>query len=55
MTSFTSDDMYFLNNIPETVQLETMLISFDVTGIYTNIQYALEIEFVNCWWGKYGK
>ena len=52
VTSFIRDDMDFLNYIPETVQPETILVSFDVTSRYTNILHDMGIEAVNFWLEK---
>ena len=41
--------MDFLNYIPDTVQPDTLLVSFDVTSLYTNIPHNLGIEAVNFW------
>ena len=42
-----------MNYIPETVKPETILVSFDVTSLYTNIPHDLGIEAVNFWLEKY--
>ena len=46
---FIRDDMDFLNYIPDTVQPDTLIVSFDVTSLYTNIPHNLGIEAVNFW------
>ncbi|XP_062588448.1 uncharacterized protein LOC134250115 [Saccostrea cucullata] len=53
VTSYVRDDMDFLNYIPQTVPRETLLVSFDVTSLYTNITHELGIEAIKYWWDKY--
>ncbi|XP_062579154.1 uncharacterized protein LOC134241086 [Saccostrea cucullata] len=45
--------MDFLNYIPQTVPRETLLVSFDVTSLYTNITHELGIEAIKYWLDKY--
>ncbi|XP_062601156.1 uncharacterized protein LOC134262845 [Saccostrea cucullata] len=51
--SFIRDDLDFLNYIPEEVQQNTILVSFDVTSLYTNILHYLGLEAVKFWMEKY--
>ena len=51
--SFIRDDMDFLNYIPENVPLNTILVSFDVTSLYTNIPHDLGIQAVTFWLEKF--
>ena len=51
--SFIRDDMDFLNYIPDRVPLNTILVSFDVTSLYTNIPHDLGIQAVTFWLEKY--
>ncbi|XP_029641282.1 uncharacterized protein LOC115216224 [Octopus sinensis] len=44
---FVRDDMDFLNYIPKSVHQETILVSFDVTSLYTNILHDPGIEAIN--------
>ena len=44
--SFIRDDLDFLNYIPTRVSKETILMSFDVTSLYTNIPHNLGIEAI---------
>ncbi|XP_062606683.1 uncharacterized protein LOC134268439, partial [Saccostrea cucullata] len=53
VTSYVRDDMDFLNYIPQTVPRETLLVSFDVTSLYTNITHELGIEAIKYWLDKY--
>ncbi|CAG2205048.1 unnamed protein product [Mytilus edulis] len=47
--SYIKDDMEFLNHIPAIVPEETLLTSFDVTSLYTNIPHDLGITAVKYW------
>lgn len=38
------DDMYFINHVLERVNMETMLISSNVTSLCINISYGLRLE-----------
>ena len=42
--SYVRDDIDFLNYIPKTVQSNTLLVSFDIVNLYTNIPHELGIE-----------
>ncbi|XP_061168845.1 uncharacterized protein LOC133178101 [Saccostrea echinata] len=53
VTSYVRDDMDFLNYIPQTVPRDTLLVSFDVTSLYTNITHDLGIEAIKYWLDKY--
>ena len=44
--SYVRDDLDFLRFIPDTVTQNTLLISFDVTSLYTNIPHSLGIEAI---------
>lgn len=41
--------MDFLNYIPESVDPKTILVSFDVISLYTNIPHTLGLEAINYW------
>lgn len=47
--SYIKDDMDFLKYIPETVPANTILTSFDVTSLYTNIPHELGISAIQYW------
>ncbi|CAG2213766.1 unnamed protein product [Mytilus edulis] len=47
--SYIKDDMEFLNHIPAIVPEETLLTSFDVTSLYTNIPHDLGLTAVKYW------
>ena len=51
--SYIRDDLDFLNYIPENVNSNTILVSFDVTSLYTNIPHTLGLEAVNYWIDKH--
>ena len=47
--SYIKDDMEYLNHIPATVPEETILTSFDVTSLYTNIPHDFGLTAVKYW------
>lgn len=49
LPSYVRDDMDFLNYIPESVDPKTILVSFDVISLYTNIPHTLGLEAINYW------
>lgn len=49
LSSFVRDDVDFLSYIPESVDPKTILVSFDVTGLYTNIPHILGQEAIHYW------
>ena len=51
--SFIRDDLDFLKYIPEKVQENTLLVSFDVISLYTNIPHDLGLEAVQFWIEKF--
>ncbi|XP_062576664.1 uncharacterized protein LOC134238563 [Saccostrea cucullata] len=51
--SFIRDDMDFLNHIPESIEENTKLVSFDVTSLYTNIPHNLGLEAISFWIDKH--
>ncbi|KAL5007663.1 hypothetical protein ScPMuIL_016469 [Solemya velum] len=51
--SFVRDDMDFLNHIPPEVPDSTILASFDVTSLYTNIPHDLGLTAANFWIEKH--
>ena len=51
--SYVRDGIDFLNYIPKTVPSNTLLVSFDVVNLYTNITHELGIEAINSWLSKY--
>ena len=53
VTSYLRDTTDFLNNIPENVPKDTILVSFDIESLYSNIPHALGLEAVDYWLEKY--
>ena len=53
VTSYLRDTTDFLNNISETVPKDTILASFDIESLYSNIPHALGLEAVDYWLEKY--
>ncbi|XP_061190017.1 uncharacterized protein LOC133197844 [Saccostrea echinata] len=51
--SYVRDDMDFLGHIPDTVEINTEMVSFDVTSLYTNIPHTLGLEAIAFWIDKY--
>ena len=47
------DTTDFLNNLPETVPPHTILATFDIEAIYSNILHDLGLEAVKYWLEKY--
>ena len=50
--SYIKDDMDFLKQIPSTVPENTILTSFDVQSLYTNIPHELGITAIKYWLNK---
>ena len=46
-------DIDFLKYIPENVPQNTLLVSFDVVSLYTNISHELGLKAMNNWLTKY--
>jgi hypothetical protein len=51
--SYIRDSMDFLNKIPEDVDPDTLLVTFDVTSLYTNIPHEFGVEALTYWIEKY--
>ena len=51
--SFLKDTTDFLKQIPSTVPDNTVLVSFDVESLYSNISHTLGIEAISYWIDKY--
>lgn len=47
--SFIRDDFDFLNHLPETVDKNTIIVSFDVVNLYTNIPHDFGIQAITYW------
>lgn len=53
--SFVRDDLDFLNHLPVTVNLETIIVSFDVVNLYTNIPHDYGLEAIAYWLDNYNE
>lgn len=51
--SYIRDTVDFLNSIPENVQPDAILVSFDVTNLYSNIPHELGLEAIEHWIDKF--
>lgn len=51
--SYIKDTVDFLNSIPENVQPDAILVSFDVTNLHSNIPHELELEAFKQWIDKF--
>ena len=50
---YLRDTINFLNTLPLTVKEETLIASFDVESLHTNIPHELGIEAINYWLDRY--
>ena len=53
VTSYLRDTTDFLNNLPNTIPKDTILASFDIESLYSNIPHNLGLEAVKYWIEKY--
>ena len=53
--SYIKDTQDFLQKLPEQVVEESILVSFDVVNLYSNIPHDLGIEAISFWLNKYPK
>lgn len=51
--SYLRDDLDFIAQLPLEIDEETLLVSFDVTSLYTNIPHELGIEAIRFWVNKH--
>ena len=51
--SYVRDTVDFLNTIPEKINPESILVSFDVTNLYSNIPHELGLTAIEWWLDKY--
>ena len=51
--SYVRDDIDFLKYVPKIVPQNTLLVSFDIVSLYTNISHDLGIKAINSWLTKY--
>ena len=47
--SFIRDDLDFLNHLPETIDENALLVSFDVVSLYTSIPHELGLAAIEYW------
>ena len=53
VTSYLRDTTDFLNNLPDTIPKDTILTSFDIEALYSNIPHKLGLEAIKYWIEKY--
>ena len=53
VTSSLRDTTDFLNNLPDTILKDTILTSFDIEALYSNIPHKLGLEAIKYWIEKY--
>ena len=53
VTSYLRDTTDLLNNLPDTIPKDTILTSFDIEALYSNIPHKLGLEAVKYWIEKY--
>ena len=53
VTSYLRDTTDFLNNLPNTIPKDTILASFDIESLYSNVPHNLGLEAVKYWIEKY--
>ena len=53
--SYIKDTQDFLNKLPEQVDPQSTLVSFDVVNLYSNIPHDLGVEAISFWLNKYPK
>ena len=53
LQSYLRDTIDFLNYLPKTVAESTILVSFDVTSLYTNINHELSVKAMEYWINKH--
>ena len=51
--NYIRDSMDFLNKIPETTDHNKLLVTFDVTSLYTNIPHDFGLQAIRFWIEKY--
>ena len=51
--SFIRDDIDFLSHVPDRTDPNSLLVSYDVTSLYTNIPHDLGIEAIKFWIEKH--
>ena len=51
--SFIRDNIQFLNSIPLKIDSNILIVTFDITNLYSNIPHGLGIKAVSFWIDKY--
>ena len=51
--SYVRDDIDFLKSIPESVPQNTLLVTFHVVSLYTNISHDLGLKAIDRWLTNY--
>ena len=49
VTSYIRDNVDFLNNLPQRDEKDTILVTFDITNMHTNVNSDLGIEAIKFW------
>ena len=53
IASYIKDDFHFLNFVPDEIPEDSLLCTFDVVSLYSNIPHSLGIEAITYWIEKY--
>ncbi|KAJ8031701.1 hypothetical protein HOLleu_24977 [Holothuria leucospilota] len=53
IANYIKDDFQFLNFIPDEIPEDSLLCTFDVVSLYSNIPHSLGIEAITYWTEKY--
>ena len=53
MKSYLRDTTDFLNHLPSEISENTLLVSFDVQSLYSNIPHHFSEKAINYWLGKF--
>ena len=53
VTSYLRDTADFLNHLPSEISENTLLVSFDVQSLYSNIPHRLGEKAINYWLRKF--
>ena len=52
VSSYVRDDIDFLNHLPDQIHDNELLVSFDVTSLYSNITHQLGYQAIKYWLNK---
>ena len=53
--SYIRDNIQFLNSIPLKIDSNTLIVTFDITNLYSNIPHELGIKAISFWIDKYSE